>query len=181
MSDSEEKPVEAPQPEKVEESNATAKIVRTNTGGFRTALVNNKGQFVKQPKKMADTREVTRALRDIGNRKLTANWDGTLTKSSRTLIEDTAYNLLRIASYKGNDSKMAQVAVAAWEAFMTRAHGKAAPGDAELGALERAGVKIVVLTAPDLPSEGELQPREQLKPNFTEVPFIEGELVEGKK
>jgi hypothetical protein len=46
-----------------------------------------------------------------------------------------------------------------------------------MNTMERIGVKIVVITAPALPTQGELQPREQLKPSFADGPYIDAEVL----
>lgn len=178
-SDPKEKPVEAPQEKP---KGPTAITVRAGKDKFRQMLKDpSSGKFLRMPKKMPDSREVTRFLRNLGNSKLEVGPDGRLTKSSKSLIQNMTENICRIAMYDGNDPKMAAAAVAGYETVMARMWGKTSMSDQDAGALERAGVKIVVISAPALPNEGELVPREMLKPSFSEAPFIDGELVENPK
>jgi hypothetical protein len=185
MADSveEQKPTEPQQEEKPVEALVTSKTMRT-AKGFRTMQIDPKThKFVKQPKKMPETREVTRLWREALNKKIQADANGNLTKSSKTRLEQIFERMVAIATNDSADPKWGQNAIAAAEFIMTRAHGKAAPGDAELGALERAGVRVVVLTDPSL-SHPEVEAYEDRlhskpeKPSFADAPFIEGEVVD---
>ena len=75
------------------------------------------------------------------------------------------------------DAKMAMASVKAYEALMARVYGKIQPGDEELDALKVAGVKVVIVSAPDLKNNTVIEdkPREVIKPSF-----IEAEIVENK-
>jgi len=147
--------------------------VRNNDGSFRQVLKDKAGKFVKKPRAMPETREVTRAMREFLNQKLEADDEGKLIKSSKNRIQQQLENIHRIAINTSGDPKAMMAAIAAFEALHARAHGKVSPGDQELGALERAGVKIVVLTAPELPNSGEIQPREKPTPSFIEAEIID--------
>lgn len=184
MADSESQPETpaAAQPEKPVEPTAIVKTLRTKEGGVRTALVNAQGKFVKQPKKMPEGREMQRVLRNFGLDKLEVGPDGRLTKSSKSLVLNMTENIARIAMYSGNDGKAMAAAVAAYNILMERMWGKNAPSDQELGALERAGVRVVVLSAPELMhpeelTEEQLRPAAPVRPSFAEAPFIEGTVV----
>lgn len=174
------------QPEKPAEPVAIVKTLRTKDGGVRTALVNAQGKFVKQPKKMPEGRELQRVMRNFGLDKLEVGSDGHLTKSSKSLVLNMTENMARIASYSGNDGKAMAAAVSAYKEIMERMWGKNSPSDQELGALERAGVRVVVLTAPELMhpeplTEEQLRPAAPVRPSFAEAPFIEGEFSTPKE
>lgn len=176
--DSAEKPIEAgAQPAKPE--GPTALTIATGDGKFKTILKDGKsGKFVKKPRALPETREVTRMMREFLNKKISVDDDGNIVKADKTVAEQMMLNMLRIATNTNPDPKWGQNAIAATEWVHRRAHGKDAPGDAELGALERSGVKFVYVTAPNIPSEGELKPKEQLKPSFSEPAYIDAEVIE---
>lgn len=185
MADSEEKSVET-QPELKAEPTAIVKTVRGRYDNVRSMLVDSaSGRFMKQPKRMPETREVTRQLRNFLNNKAEVGGDGRLTKSSKSLLSNIFENIASIALNQSSDPKAMMAAVAAAEWLMLRGHGKPSPGDAELGALEKAGVRVVVITSPDLMhketlSEEERQAEKPVKPSFADIPFIEGEVVDSK-
>ena len=179
--DSAEKTVQPEaQPEKPE--GPTALTIAAGNGKFKTVLKDGKsGKFVKKPRAMPETREMTRMMREFLNKKITADDEGNIVKADKTVAEQILLNMLRIAVNQNPDPKWGQNAIAATEWLHRRAHGKDAPGDAELGALERSGVKFVYVTAPNLPNQGELKPREPVKPSFEEAPYIDAEVIEQNK
>ena len=151
MTDSvEEKPtVESPVESKV--TGPTAMVIRSRHGGVREVLKNEKGQFVKKPRGMPETREVTRIIRNILHAPV-ARADGTIDRKGKKAIELMVNNLIEIATYGGKDPKGMMASVQAFEALMLRAHGKPKANEEELEAMQLSGVKYVVIQAPELPN-----------------------------
>lgn len=185
MADSVEEPKpQEPLQEKPVEALVTSKTMRTASGKFRTMQIDPKThKFIKQPKKMPDSRELTRNFRNWSLSKLEVDSNGQLTKSSKTIMQNMLESMYKIAmlSY-GQDAKSLVAAVAAYKELKESIWGKNPPSDAELGALERAGVRVVVLTDPSLsfPKVETYEEREHSKPekpSFADAPFIEGEVV----
>jgi hypothetical protein len=130
-------------------SGPTAIVVRNRDGGVREALKNEKGQFVKKPKRMPETREVTRIIRNILNMPV-ADVNGKIDRKGKKAIEEMVGSLIQIVldgqNGKGPD-RMA--AVQAFEALMLRGHGKPQTSDADMESMQLSGVKYVVIQAPE--------------------------------
>jgi len=154
------------------------------------------GKFVKQPKTMPKSLDVTRLLRNLLNQPV-ADENGKMTKGGLTRLRRAFDNIYQIAimpaeqplmdkfghamtDAKGNvitikDAKVAMASVQAWEKLMLRAYGMPSKSDEELEALKTQGVKVVILQHPEMMDRTvyEDKPKEELKPAFIEAEIIE--------
>lgn len=168
MADSEEK-----KPEEVQvENTPVTSITHTTSKGFTVRPIDPiTHKFVKKPTKKASTEEVTRIGREFLNQRVEKDSNGNITKSSKTrymqwleVLNDHIMN-----SAGTNDAKMVMAAGSLFKIITERVYGPARDIDIETF---KTGVKIVVLTAPELPNIGEIQPRDKPVPNFIEGEFI---------
>lgn len=155
------------------------------------------GKFVKQPKTMPKSLDVTRILRNLLNQPLT-DADGKMVRGGATRLRKMFDNIFTIASMDpeqpvfdkfGNlvyvdgkpltqkDAKIAMASVQAFKELMLRAYGMPSKSDEEMDALKTQAVKVVILQHPDMMDKKvyEEKPRETLVPAF-----IEAEIVENK-
>lgn len=133
-------------------SGPTSIVVHNRDGSVRESLKDEHGKFVKKPKRMPETREVTRIIRNILNMPV-ADANGKIDRKGKKAIEEMVGSLIQIVldgqNGKGPD-RMA--AVQAFEALMLRGHGKPQTSDADMESMQLSGVKYVVIQAPELPN-----------------------------
>ena len=193
MADSEEK--NSAQPE--EKPAVTEELVlHAKSQDFVKANRKSNGQFAKKTREMPSSLEVTRLMRTLLNQ-AESGPDGHILKGAHSRfrkmfdkiyeiatcgfeqpVRDRQGNVVLLAdgtplTYK--DAKMAMASVQAFKELMLRAHGEAPKNDAELEALQQQGVKIVVITPPEMMNKEiktELQ-QEKLVPKFIEAEIIE--------
>src|SRR5271157_5201151 len=156
------------------------------------------GKFVKQPKTMPKSLDVTRLLRNLLNQPV-ADENGKMTKGGLTRLRKMFDNIYQIAIMPSEqplldkfgkpmldaagrvvtikDAKIAMASVQAWKELMLRAHGMPSKSDEELESMKTQAVKVVILQHPDMMDKNiyEEKPRETLKPAF-----IDAEIVENK-
>jgi|GEM_PF-5081682 len=155
------------------------------------------GKFVKQPKTLPKSLDVTRLLRNLLNQPL-ADADGKMVRGGATRLRKMFDNIFTIATLDpeqpvldkfGNivyvdgkpltqkDAKIAMASVQAFKELMLRAYGMPSKSDEELESMKTQAVKVVILQHPDMMDKNiyEEKPRETLKPAF-----IDAEIVENK-
>ena len=159
------------------------KILNADRTTYRNQPVAANGRFMKKTKKLASTLDHTRLTRDFMNQRLEIGLDGKVTKASRTRWQqqmDAMHFVVTDGAYS-EDPKKRMAAVAASKFLREAAFGPAR--DVEQNSEMQTQIKAIYISLPPMPSQGELKPAENLRPNFEngEVPFIEGEIVEEKK
>jgi hypothetical protein len=155
---------------------------------------NEKGKFVRSPKTMPKTADVTRLMRNLLNAPVTGE------KSSESRFREMFDNIVLIASTSPHqpvldklghpirladgsyltvmDAKCAMASVQAFKELSLRAYGAPSKSEEEIEAMQTQGVKIVVLTPPEFMINKQIteeKPREKLTPSF-----IEAEIVDNK-
>lgn len=175
MSDS-DKALDLTQPSVFTPPAGSTEIVVRNADGktFSTRLKDEKGKFIRKRKPMPEANELTRLMRTLLNQ-AEADADGRLTHASRTRVRRMFDNMVAIATNEDKDPKALMAAVKAFEVLMARAYGKVQPSDQELGALERAGVKIVVVQPPELnhPMVTDQEKKKPEQPSFADAEVIQ--------
>jgi hypothetical protein len=173
---------------KAPEGPTSITVRNAHGGGFSTRLKDKSGKFVRKPKQVPETREVTDMMRRLLN-SAEADSNGKLIKGAKTRFRKMFDNMVDIATNRatikefdkeGNlesesaDAKAMMAAVKAFEVLMARAYGKVAPGDEEMDALKTAGVKIVVIPPPDLmhPETVAEDHKSPTKPSFIDAEII---------
>jgi hypothetical protein len=172
-------------------------MVRHNGKDTLTKRIRGEGgKFVKQPKTMPKSLDVTRLLRTLLNQPV-ADENGKMTKGGLTRLRKMFDNIYQIAIMPseqplldklGNpmldaagrvvtikDAKIAMASVQAWKELMLRAHGMPSKSDEELESMKTQAVKVVILQHPDMMDKNiyEEKPRETLKPAFIDAEIIE--------
>jgi hypothetical protein len=130
------------------------------------------GKFVKRTKTHAPTgREFTEYLREyVQGRLEVSDETGKLTKDSKKRMERILDNQIFIASDSTVEARSASVKAA--QLILERCYGRAPMADEDRASMERAAVKIIIVTSPDLPNMGEIQPREKLIPSFIDAEVL---------
>lgn len=126
-------------------------IVRAPNGGVREMLKDPEtGKIVAKPKRMVTTLEITRLGRKFLDLQVPAGKDikGKYKKRIEKMF-DAMYEIATSEEAK-NDPKFAMAAVQAFKELSLRVYGKPTISDEEKDALQRAGVRIVVIPAPAL-------------------------------
>lgn len=160
-------------------------IVPKFGGGVREILKDPvTGKIVAKPKRMVSTLEVTRLGRKFldmqvpNDKKL-----GTRAKKRIEQLFETMYEIATSVD-KDSDPKDKMAAVQAFKEITLRIYGKPTISDEEKDALERAGVKIVVIPAPVLMNPAVVPEHQQVekpvKPSFIEAEYITNEPEEKK-
>lgn len=160
-------------------------IVRKPGGGVREMLKDPiTGKIVAKPKRMVSTLEVTRVTRNYLDMRVPDTKDGANKFKKRLeMLNDAMY---RIATGEDDsDPKKMMAAVQAYKELTMRAYGKPSVSDEDRGALERAGIKIVVIPAPLLMNP-EVVPEHQenkkpAKPSFIDAEYITNPAPEENK
>lgn len=153
------------------------------------------GKFVKQPKSLPKTLDVTRLLRNLLSQPL-ADENGKMIKGGATRLRKMFDNIFTIATLEpaqplfdkfGNpfvdeegkpilvkDAKIAMASVQAFKELMLRAYGMPTKSDEEMEAMKTQAVKVVILQHPELMDKTvyEEKTKEELKPNFIEGEFV---------
>ncbi len=150
------------------------------------------GKFVKQPKTMPKSEDMTRYIRNVLNR-AEANDDGVMTKGSKSIINRMVKNITKNAmtdaeqpvyDKMGNqvgtavDPKIMMAAAQNFKEIMLRGYGAPSKSDEEINALKMQKVSVVVITPPAEFMNKEVKedkPREPVEPAF-----IDAEIVENK-
>jgi hypothetical protein len=189
MEDSVEKTSEQP----VSKPAESVEIVHHMGGDKLTKRIRGEGgKFVKQPKTMPKSEDMTRYLRNVLNR-AEANEDGTITKGSKSRISKMTNNIIKNAEMNaerpvfdklGNivldeegrvvtavDPKVMMASAQNYKEIMLRAYGTPQKSDEEINALKTQTVKVVILQHPELMDKTvyEEKPKPKLEPAFAEV------------
>ena len=160
------------------------------------------GKFVKQPKTMPKSEDMTRYIRNVLNR-AEANDDGVMTKGSKSIINRMVKNITKNAmmdaerpltdklgnllTYKDSDGvervytavdpKVMMASAQNFNEIMLRGYGAPSKSDEELNAMKTQSVKVIVLSHPELMDKNVYED----KPKEPPVPaFIDAEIVENK-
>ena len=174
MADSEVEKTEEIQEQGLSEIKPTGPVpvlMKTRHGTYVERLRDEKGRIVKNPKRIPDAREVTSFMRTFLNSRV-ANADGKITSGSKKRVEKMFNRIWEIATDPNPDPKSKMAAVKAFEAITLRAYGRPSISDEDKDALQRSGVRIVVINAPEGLPLTEERPKEPRKPDF-----LEGEVV----
>ena len=191
--DSVEKPSEQP----VSKPAESVEMVRNNSK-LSKRIRGEGGKFVKQPKTMPKSEDMTRYLRNVLNR-AEANEDGTITKGSKSRISKMTNNIIKNAEMDaerplidklGNlrldeegkvikvvDPKVMMASAQSYKEIMLRAYGAPGKSDEELNAMKTQTVKIVIMQHPEMMDKTVVEDKPHEKP----VPaFIDAEIIEDK-
>jgi hypothetical protein len=149
------------------------------------------GKFVKQPKTMPKSEDMTRYIRNVLNR-AEANEDGVITKGSKSRISRMISNIIKNAEMDaeqpvydkcGNqtgtavDPKIMMASAQNFKEIMLRGYGAPSKSDEELNAMKTQSVKVIVLSHPELMDKTVVEDKPHEKP----VPaFIDAEIIENK-
>ena len=156
------------------------------------------GKFVKQPKTMPKSEDMTRYLRNLLNT-AEANADGKITRGSKTRIRKMLDNAIKNASMDaerpvfdklGNqvfnedgtpllvvDPKVMMASAQNLKEVMLRAYGAPSKSDEELNAMKLQTVKVVIMQHPEMMDKTVVEDKPHEKP----VPaFIDAEIIENK-
>lgn len=160
-------------------------IVPKFGGGVREILKDPvTGKIVAKPKRMVSTLEVTR----LGRKFLDMQVPDTKTLGARSKkriekLFETMYDIATSVTPE-SDPKDKMAAVQAFKELSLRVYGKPTISDEEKDALERAGVRIVVVPAPVLMNPAIVPEHQQVekpsKPSFIEAEYITNEPEEKK-
>src|ERR1035437_94553 len=189
MEDSVEKTSEQP----VSKPAESVEIVHHMGGDKLTKRIRGEGgKFVRQPKTMPKSEDMTRYLRNVLNR-AEANEDGTITKGSKSRISKAFNNVLKNAEMPaeqpmrdklGNqlfnkngspimivDPKIMMASAQNLKEAMLISYGTPKKSDEELNAMKTQTVKVVILQHPELMDKTvyKEKPRPKLEPAFAEV------------
>ena len=196
MEDSVEKTPEQPGTKAPVES---VEMVRHNGKVALTKRIRGeKGQFVKQPKTMPKSEDVTRFLRNILN-SAEGEAGGKITQKSRSHIRKIALNIIKNAEMDaeqplrdklGNlvrdgdgkivtvvDPKIMMASAQNTKELMLRAYGAPSKSDEELNAMKMQSVKVVILQHPEMMDKNVVvdRPHEAPVPTFIDAEIIENE------
>lgn len=130
------------------------------------AVLNAARGVKNTPSKMKKQMNAARVIRRFLNSKRPSDVDE---KGQSRFVQMTA-NMVRLACGKSPQ------AVAAYNALMDRAFGKAKPHDDELDAMEKGGIQIVYVTPVELEGVPHAKPALAAKPEFLEGEYSEEEL-----
>ena len=193
MEDSVEKPSEQPEKKTPVES---IEMVRNNSK-LSKRIRGEGGKFVRQPKTMPKSEDMTRYLRNVLNR-AEANADGVITKGSKSRIHKMTQNIIKNAEMDaertvfdkmGNlvldenckpvkvvDPKVMMASAQSYKELMLRAYGAPGKSDEELNAMKMQKVNVVIITPPAEFMNKEVKeekPREALEPAFLDAEIVE--------
>ena len=148
------------------------------------------GKFVKQPKTMPKSEDMTRYIRNVLNR-AEANEDGVVTKGSKSIINRMVKNITKNAmtdaeqpvyDKMGNqvgtavDPKIMMAAAQNFKEIMLRGYGAPSKSDEELNAMKMQKVNVVVIAPPAEFMNKEVKedkPREPAEPAFLDAEMVE--------
>ena len=183
-----EKPLETEQPQ--EKPKVTAVIVQCSKGGERVSLRGEGGKFVKKPKTLVPTRDVTAQLRKYLTEPFTDTESRRKVKNRGAAIYESLMTIIKAGE---DDPKFAVASVQAARLVFERAFGDIDPSEVSQDLLKTAGIKTVFVSVPvGVPVVGELPERERKRlPSFAgerpetreDIPFAEvvGMTVEPRK
>jgi hypothetical protein len=156
---------------KEEKPTGPVSVIVKRHGGYKEFLIDPKTKkFVKKPKKLPSSLEITRALRNLGNEHIVGP-DGKILKDTNWMA--AAKHMWRIAQGTAEgDPKQHAAAVLAFKEIGLRTAGKYATSEEDKEVLKSQGVRIVVVTAPEGLPLVEEQPKSVRKPAF-----LEGEVI----
>ena len=190
MEDSvEKKPLENPE---AKPQGPSVEMVRhMGTDKLSKRMRGEGGKFVKQPKTMPKSEDMTRYIRNVLNR-AEANEDGKITRGSKSRINRMVSNIIKNAEMDavqpiydkmGNqvgtavDPKIMMASAQNFKEIMLRGYGVPSKSDEELNAMKTQSVKVIVLSHPELMDKNVYED----KPKEPPVPaFIDAEIVENK-
>jgi hypothetical protein len=156
-----------------EPKSPTEIVVRSPEGTLVTRLKDEKGRFVKKPRPLPSTKEITRLGRTLLN-SAEAGPDGKAIKGTATRHRRIFDNLVRIATLETEDPKALMAVIKAAELLYLRYVGKPSASEEELEALKTSGVKIVVVQPPELVNNAPAEERkEPAKPSFLDAEIIQ--------
>lgn len=156
-------------------------IVRKPGGGVREMLKDPiTGKIVAKPKRMVSTLEVTRLTRNYLDMRVADTKAGTNKFKKRLeMLNDHMYKIA--VGESEADAKKDMASVQAYKEITLRAYGKPSVSDEDRGALERAGIKIVVIPAPQLMHPEVVKEHQEnekpVKPSFINAEFIDAEII----
>ena len=148
------------------------------------------GKFVRQPKTMPKSEDMTRYIRNVLNR-AEANEDGKITRGSKSRINRMVSNIIRNAEMDavqpiydkmGNqvgtavDPKIMMASAQNFKEIMLRGYGAPSKSDEELNAMKMQKVSVVIITPPAEFMNKEVKedkPREPLEPAFLDAEIVE--------
>ena len=148
------------------------------------------GKFVRQPKTMPKSEDMTRYIRNVLNR-AEANDDGVITKGSKSIINRMVKNITKNAmtdaeqpvyDKMGNqvgtavDPKIMMAAAQNFKEIMLRGYGAPSKSDEELNAMKTQSVKVIVIQPPAEMVNREViedKPREKLEPAFLDAEIVD--------
>ncbi len=182
MEDSVEKKPEQPRTPKAPAE--SIEMVRNNSK-LSKRIRGEGGKFVKQPKTMPKSEDMTRYIRNVLNR-AEANEDGVITRGSKSIISRMVKNITKnammdaerpIFDNDGNqvgtsvDPKIMMASSQNFKEIMLRGYGTPSKSDEELNAMKTQTVKVLILKHPELMDKTvyEEKPRLKLEPAFAEV------------
>src|ERR1019366_5117998 len=186
MEDSVEKTPEQPGTKAPVES---VEMVRHNGKVKLTKRIRGeKGQFVKQPKTMAKSEDMTRYLRNVLN-SAECEAGGKITQKSRSHIRKMTLNIVKNAEMDAEqpvynkqgeqvgtavDPKIMMASAQNYKEIMLRAYGAPSKSDEELNAMKMQSVRIVIIQHPEMMDKVVVEDKPHEKP----VPaFLDAEII----
>jgi hypothetical protein len=148
-------------------------IVKVDSlGRIRKFTQGPDGKFQKKPRRKADVAAASEMFLNFLKSKELGP-DGKLDKKTKVWLERIIRRQAEIATNDDPDPKAMSASTKAAEFLIQYGIGKAPSHPTELAALQKAGVHIVIVPAPQLmhPEPIEETPRAELKPSFIEGEF----------
>lgn len=155
-------------------SEVTTLVVPNPKGtGVREILKGADGKFVKKPRRMITTLEITR----MGRKLMNMPTGEKVGKRDINRFQKLFLTLYEIATNENSktDAKFAMASVQAAKELMLRVGGKPSSSDEEIEAFKQSGIKVILLSTPELMHpqlvEGETK-KEKLKPSFIDAEIV---------
>lgn len=155
-----------------QKSDVTA-IVVTRKGKTEELLKGSDGRFVKKPRRMVTTLEITR----MGRRLMNMPVGEKLGKKDMNRFDKIFMSLYDIATSENakDDPKYAMASVQAAKELMLRVAGKPSASDEEIDAFKKNGIKFVMLPVPEMMNPQPIEEEEKvkkLKPSFIDAEIV---------
>jgi len=175
-------------PETPEKRKEPTAIVVRNGSTFTTRLKDEHGRFISRKKnKFTDAKELKKAMHKVFT-SAEADVHGNLIKGGKAKWQKVLEALIDTASYVGDevaledgttkvvkDPKLAMAQVQAAKLLIQQFIGKEPVAPEEIDAMKTAGIKVVVVQAPELMNK-ESQPERKEHP--TVPSFLEAEVIQ---
>jgi len=188
MEDSVEKKPEQPGTEK-SPVESVEMVRHMGTDKLTKRIRGENGKFVKQPKTMPKSEDMTRYIRNVLNR-AEANEDGVITRGSKSVIHKMVKNITKNAMMDaeqpvydkfGNqvgtavDPKIMMASAQSFKEIMLRGYGAPSKSDEELNAMKTQSVKVIIIQHPELMDKNvyEDKPKEPPTPAFLDAEIVE--------